>query len=138
MRMTLALKPMGRITEIQNSGNQWPNKMDLGPTKNFKKIHSCFKSTYFCARSASLLLTVSVSCCLSCSMLVLKCCFCSSDIRIASLILCRNVSFSSLAIFSCFSAKDLNGLKAYILNLNILNIGVPFSRRTAFRLGIES
>ena len=35
--ITLALKPMGRV----NKGNQWPDKMDLDPTKFLKnqKVH---------------------------------------------------------------------------------------------------
>ena len=33
---TLALKP-GGAHEVQNRGNQWPHKMDLGPTKKYLK-----------------------------------------------------------------------------------------------------
>ena len=35
-RTTLALKPMGRVTQSPKRGNQWYHKMDLGPTKFFK------------------------------------------------------------------------------------------------------
>ena len=41
---------MGRIlklSEVPNRGCQWPQKMDLGPTKTFKKIHIKEGNSYY-------------------------------------------------------------------------------------------